>query len=41
MVQQLVLFRKKGNIVGYERPGAISDLEADEMISLAQNSATS
>jgi hypothetical protein len=35
-VDQLEKFRKKRNIGGYERAGAVSDKEAREMIHLAQ-----
>jgi hypothetical protein len=36
LIAQLDQFRKKRNISGYERPGAVSDQEASEMLSLAQ-----
>jgi len=36
MVARLDLFRKKRNLGGYERAGAISEQEAREMIELAQ-----
>jgi hypothetical protein len=35
-IDQLERFRKKRNIGGYERAGSISDQEAQEMITLAQ-----
>ncbi|NQT37554.1 MAG: hypothetical protein HQ581_08700 [Planctomycetes bacterium] len=35
-VAQLDAFRKKRNISDYERAGAVSDVEASEMISLAE-----
>jgi hypothetical protein len=35
IVAQLDRFRKKRNIGGYERAGAVSDLEAQEMFTLA------
>jgi hypothetical protein len=35
-IDQLEKFRKKRNIGGYERAGAVSDKEAKEMIHLAQ-----
>lgn len=35
ILAQLDRFRKKRNIGGYERAGAVSDLEADEMFTLA------
>jgi len=36
-VARLDAFRKKRNITGYERAGAVSDQEADEMIELAED----
>ena len=36
LVRQFDLFRKKRNIGGYERAGTVSDQEANEMISLAE-----
>jgi hypothetical protein len=39
-VNQLEKFRKKRNIGGYERAGAVSDKEAKEMIHLAQQLTT-
>lgn len=36
VVAQLEKFRKKRNIGGYERAGSASDLEATEMLSLAE-----
>lgn len=36
LVTHLDLFRKKRNVSGYERAGAASDHEADEMFALAQ-----
>lgn len=35
VVRQLDQFRKKRNLGGYERAGAVSDLEAAEMLKLA------
>jgi hypothetical protein len=37
LVNLLDRFRRKRNISMYERPGSISDQEADEMIGLAEN----
>ena len=37
LTAQFDLFRKKRNISGYERVGATSDHEANEMLALAQN----
>ena len=37
LVDLLNRFRRKRNISMYERPGSISDQEADEMIALAEN----
>ncbi len=36
-INQLNRFRKKRNIGGYERVGTISDMEADEVFTLAKN----
>lgn len=36
LVRQFDMFRRKRNIGGYERVGLVSDLEADEMIELAE-----
>jgi hypothetical protein len=36
LVARLDLFRKKRNLGGYERAGAVSDLEAAEMVALAR-----
>ena len=36
LVRQFDMFRRKRNIGGYERVGLVSDLEADEMIDLAE-----
>jgi len=36
LVEKLDAFRKKRNISDYERTGAVSDIEADEMIKLAK-----
>jgi hypothetical protein len=36
LISRLDLFRKKRNLGGYERAGAISEQEAKEMIALAQ-----
>lgn len=36
IVARLDLFRKKRNLGGYERPGLISDQDAEEMIALAR-----
>lgn len=36
MVDQLDSFRKKRNISDYERAGAVSDIEAEEMLALAK-----
>ncbi len=37
VINQLNRFRKKRNIGGYERVGTISDMEADEVFTLAKN----
>lgn len=37
LVSRFDRFRKKRNIGGYERPGTVSDREADEMIALARD----
>jgi hypothetical protein len=37
VVTRLDLFRKKRNLGGYERPGAVSDRDAAEMIALARD----
>lgn len=37
LVMQFEQFRKKRNIGGYERAGSVSDLEAGEMLTLAQD----
>jgi hypothetical protein len=36
-IAQFELFRKKRNIGGYERAGTVSNLEAKEMVALAQD----
>ena len=37
LISQLDKFRKKRNISGYERAGAVSEQEAKEMFALAEN----
>lgn len=37
LISQLDKFRKKRNISGYERAGAVSEQEAKEMLALAEN----
>jgi len=37
LIHKFDRFRKKRNIGGYERIGAVSDMEADEMFNLAKS----
>jgi len=37
IIDQLEVFRKKRNISNYDRPGAVSETEANEMLALAKH----